>query len=698
MRDNLPFVQDLDFPGSYFGLTLRSPVARGILRTIESPRLPGAYCLIRAEDIPGKNQLEDFPLPLLASERLSYIGEPVGLLVGPDVSRLEEYAAQCRVVAEEAPPPASPEAPFARRIITQGDPERAFAEAKTVVEGFYRTGIQEHWYAEAIGAVALRQGGGETGEGFTIYTATQWPFQVRRAVAAALNLPPSRVLVEPTRIGVHLDGKIWFPSLVACHAALCAYISKKPVKIALSREEDFRYSPKRNGAEIRIRSALGEGGQLLGVELKVALNLGAQGVFAEEILDRTCLGALSLYKHGALSVEAAALGDNLPPAGPFAGFGLSQGFFAMERHASRIAGTLRQDPAEWRKNNALGRNKPLAIAPIPVDADSLEALLDTAVSMGDYRRKWASYELLRCHRREQEVKDKYEPLRGIGIAAAYQGSGFLYTGADRGAYGVELTLDKDGTLEIKTTMVSSNDECASVWQRIAAEILGIDPGVVRVIGGNTDSALDAGPASLSRNSTVLTMLVERACAAIRKQRFRDPLPIRVRRTCRPGKMPGWEGKPLDPNALHRLSWGTAVVEVEIDPVDYIPRIRGAWLGVDGGKILSEGRARRSLTYGVIQALGWASREKTGYEAGQIARRGVYHYNIPEPAESPPVHIDFIWNDTVNPKGIGELPFSCVPAAYVQAVSQAMDHPFENIPLTGKDIWEAAKSTEGEETP
>jgi CO/xanthine dehydrogenase Mo-binding subunit len=697
--DKPVFVQDIDFQDTLYGVVLRSPIARGILRGIEAPRLSGSYSLLQAEHIPGKNQLDDLPVPVFASERISYIGEPVGLLIGPDLSKLEEYAGQCRVAAAEEPPVLSAGAgsagsPLARRAITLGDPERVFAEAKTVVEGVYRTGIQEHWYAEAVGAAAVRQG--ESPEGITVYTATQWPFQVRRAVAAVLNLPPGRVRVEPSPVGIHLDGKLWYPSLAACHAALGAFITRKPVKIALSREEDFRYSPKRNGAEIHLRSALGERGQILGIQARIYLDMGAQGVFTDEILDRTCLGVMGLYKHGAAALEASALRTNVPPAGPFAGFGLAQGFFAMERHASRIADTLRQDPAEWRKNNVLGRGKPLAIAAIPVDSASLELLLDTAVSMGDYRRKWASYELLRSHRREQEKRDKYEPLRGIGIAAAYQGSGFLYPGVDKGVYGVELTLDKEGFLEIKTGMVSSSQEYIYIWQRIAAEILGIEAGMVRVIGGSTDEVPDPGPASLSRNSTVVTHLVERACNAIRKQRFRDPLPITVRRGCRPGKLPNWEGKPLDQNALNRLSWGTAVVEVEIDPIEYVPKIRGVWLGVDGGRILSESRARRSLTFSVIQALGWASREKIRYEAGRIPPEEVNNYDIPAPAEIPPIHIDFIWNDTVNSKGIGELPFSCVPAAYVQAVSQAMDYPFEKIPLTGKDIWEAEKSKEKEE--
>jgi CO/xanthine dehydrogenase Mo-binding subunit len=261
------FVEDLELPGTLYGITIRSPVFRGRLIAIDCPKLPNSYTLIRGTDIPGKNTLEDFPVPVLATEELSYIGEPVAILVGPDKMKLEEFALRCQVRTEESAP-ASGDQPkvLAKRDIVLGDPDKAFEEAKTIVEGSYSTGIQEHWYPEPTGAVAV-WGKEKSGPGrITVYTATQWPFSVKRSLAGVLKLPPNLITVEPSLIGIHLDGKIWYPALLACHAALGTLVTKKPVKILLSRIEDFRYSPKRNGTEIRIRSALGEKGQLLASE------------------------------------------------------------------------------------------------------------------------------------------------------------------------------------------------------------------------------------------------------------------------------------------------------------------------------------------------------------------------------------------------------------------------------------------------
>jgi CO/xanthine dehydrogenase Mo-binding subunit len=230
------------------------------------------------------------------------------------------------------------------------------------------------------------------------------------------------------------------------------------------------------------------------------------------------------------------------------------------------------------------------------------------------------------------------------------------------------------------------------------ESLSLEADAVRIVSSASGTTPDSGPDTLSREITILTRLVERACGNIKKQRFRDPLPITVRRAYRSSKARSWTGEIFDPQAFSLLSWGAAVVEVEIYPYEYAPKIRGAWLAVDAGRILSEVQARRSLKFAAIQALGWASREQLAYVEGQIPLRHIYDYDIPSPPDIPPVRIDFIWNDTVNPKGIGELPFSCVPAAYAQAVSQAMDHPFEKIPVTARDVWDALqlKKREGTE--
>lgn len=689
MNDAARFVEDMTMHALQHAVVLRSPVSAGRLEGIDAPRMPHAYTLVRAADIPGKNFLEGFSLSMsvLASDTLSYLGEPVALLVGPDPSHLERYAAACAVRAREEKPQYSCEKfssdrLASKRTVVLGDPDRAFKAAALVTEGTYRTGIQEHWYPEPHSALASF-----SYDKMLINVGTQWPFLVRRAVAAVLGVSQEDVIVEAAELGFHLDGKLWYPALVAAHAALGAFVCRKPVKLVLSRDEDMRFSPKRPASEVKIRSAVGKNGELLALEARTVLNVGSGGPFAEEMLDRHCLGSVGAYRCPNIRMEGFAVRTNLPPAGPFAGLGLSQASFAVERHVSRIADELGRDPAQWRQEHALGRGDRLITGNPLRDAVPSAELIDAVCAMSDYRRKWASYRMQSAAVAERRgVSDG--PLRGIGLSFAYQGNGFLSAGADRGNFSVEATLGKDGTLEIRTSAVPSGAETCDIWRRIAAEELAMDMADIVIVPNRTDLVPDSGPASLSRNITVVTKLIERCCTAVRKQRFRDPLPITVRRAYRPPRTAGFDAALSEGSPFLQLGWGAAVVETEVDPLDYTPKVRGVWLLVDGGRILSESRARASLTISAMHALSWASRERLEYRDGRLSSDDVAAYDIPAVQELPPIRIDFSWTEAAGPKGIGELPFSTIPAAFAQAVSQATAASFDSLPISAAAIREA----------
>jgi CO/xanthine dehydrogenase Mo-binding subunit len=712
------FVSDIILPKMLHALTVRSPVAKGRLVSIECPQLPEDYSLLSAKNIPGKNCLDDSDIPILTGGELSYIGEPVALLLGPDINILEERIRNCKVIVEESEPvfntqEAEPPNIAAKREISTGDVDAAFSGAVSVIENNYITGIQEHWYAEPCGAVSWHEQGK-----IVVRTATQWAFHVTRSVCGVLGLPPSKVLVTPTITGLHMDGKLWYSSLVSCHAALGAWITKQPVRLILTREEDFSFSPKRFGTEISFSSAINEKGEISGLDIKAVVNLGAHSVNANEILEFVNLGCSGVYKTKNIRFNGTAVKTNIPPQGPFSGFGLAQGFFALESHVSYIADSLGQDPAQWRKQNfhaglvgqGVSSNKGTGTKGSANKGSSLgNQLIDNVINISDYRRKWAAYEVLKSIRKKtpqaapeqgalQKTPDSHlvgwmertEGLRGIGIALGYQGNSLL----NEAMYpcSVELTLNEKGVLEIKTGMVSSDDDHESVFAGLASEILGIDKKKVKV-SYNADSH-DSGPSTTSRTIAILTRLIEQACRQVQKRKAKDPLPITVKKTVRPQKKQDLEERlpkgVLDSNSFTQLGWASSVVEVEFDPIGYLPRIRGVWMCVDGGKILSRDNARKNLKTSVIQALGWAYREQISYVDGVIPDDQFDNFEIPGIAEIPPIEIEFINSNSDEPKGIGDLPFCCIPAAFVQAVSQAANCHFLTIPLKALDIFSAGR--------
>jgi len=705
------FLEDIYPQNLLYAVTVRSPVAKGYLKSIEHPKLPASYHMITAKDIPGENRFEDTDMPILADSSLSYIGEPLAILLGPDKIKLIELADKCTVIADEEKAvftfeethgetdetDETNEKEMTARKIQIGNTEEAFLKTGRIVTGSFATGIQDHWYAEPAGAVTWYHSENEgkkdktsgppkeTQETIIVKTATQWPYHVKRCVSRVLAIDPAAVLVEPTSLSMHQDGKLWFPSLIACHAALGTYVTKKPVRLILNKEEDFLFSPKRCNSNIDIASTIDENGNINASEIGIYVNLGAFMVNSEEILDQICLGCIGCYNINNLKITARAGRTNIPPQGPFSGFGLSQGFFAVERHISQIADMVKQDPAQWRKNHV---NTNL-ILPLKSPKNDIrgEQLISAVARTSDYYRKWASCELLR--QRHKGKTPESENPRGIGIAIGFQGNGLLHK-EDDGNYNVEVTLTKESVLEIKTS-ISSSEDYGKIWEKVAMETMSIEPDMVRVV---TDSSPDCGPSCASRNITSITNAVEKCCLAIRKQRFHNPLPITVRRSIRSqsgsflnGSFSAPPGKQFDVSGFVKPGMACAVVEVSIDLVECIPKIRGVWLGVAGGKIISANRAKRSMMRGAVQALGWAFTEYIEYIDGRLPESQYDNFAIPSPADIPPVYIEFIPDDGKEPRGIGELPFTCIPAAFLQAVSQAMDYSFKSIPLKRKEIWE-----------
>jgi len=700
------FLEDIYPEPLLYAVTIRSPVAKGYLKMLLYPKLPDNYALITARNIPGENRLEDTSIPLLACGKLSYIGEPVALLLGLDKTKLEELAGQCKVITDDEKPVFlcerndEDEPAFVRELLI-GDQPGTFEKSEKIVTSSYITGIQDHWYAEPVGAVTFYIPVKDKSENkkdsitnkheklLVVRTATQWPYHVKRSVARMLGIDSSGVSVDPTSLSLHMDGKLTFSSLIACHAALGTFITKKPVRLVLNREEDFLYSPKRCMSNIDIASSIDENGNVTGSIVDISVNLGAYEVNGDEILDQVCLGALGYYNYENLKLKAKASRTNIPPQGPFSGFGMAQGFFAMERHISQIAELKNQDPAQWRKNH-IDSKLILPSGMFLKNENTGSDLIDTVTQMSDYYRKWASYELLR-------KSGKYnieENPRGIGIALGFQGNGLLYYGGDSGSYSVEVTLAKENILVIKTSITSSDEDFEKIWAKIAAEILSVQPDMVRL---ETLNAPDCGPSCASRNITIITKLVEKCCYAIRKQRSAEPPPITVRRSIKPqsgvlcdGRFKPREGRVLDINGFSKLGMAAAVVEVTVDLVECISKVRGVWLAIDGGKIISENRAKRNLTRSSVQALGWAFAENIEYVNGILPKEQYNNFAIPSPADIPPIYIDFINSGGKDPKGIGELPFTCIPAAFLQAVSQAMDYCYKSIPLKRNDIWEILK--------
>jgi CO/xanthine dehydrogenase Mo-binding subunit len=682
-------VANFQAEGLIHAATVRSPVARGSVRSIEFPRFPTGYRGILADDIPGVNTMACFGtrIPVLAHDSLSYAGEPVALITGSDPLLLEEFAASTKVLCDEEEPLFSWESfasgqVAAKRVAVVGDPDLAFSIAETVLEDGYTSKALEHYYSEAQGAAASYDY-----DKMAVWCATQWPYHVRDSVALVLGCKNEEVSVRPTRLGVHLDGKLWYPSLIACHAALASFVCGRPVKLLLTREEDFLYTPKRARSSVGVRAALDRGGNLAGLDLRIAVNVGAYAPLAEEILGQAVFAATCVYSCPNIRVEAYAVLTNHPPMGPFGGLGASHSFFALETHINRLASLKGEDPMDWKSRNVLHKGQALLTGePLKEEVPYAE-ITEKLAAMSDYRRKYACYELVRKRR----VGRGEGPLRGIGFSFAYQGSGPFLSGEDSNAYTVEATLDKDLHAWIRTSAAVGSEGVLDIWRRGAAKILGLPLESISVIPPLTDNVPNSGPSTLSRNVTVVNRLVGRACEAIQKRRFRDPLPLTAKSVYRVPRPIQWEDGRVRGSPFDTASWAAAAVEIELDPWTLEARPMGVWLCIDGGEIVQPERAAKAVRIAASDALGACMRERVDPTEVLGRREDYFRYGLVPLNELPPISVAFIEPPRRSVvKGIGELPFNTIPAAYLSALSQAGGAPFSSLPVSAAELIRATE--------
>jgi CO/xanthine dehydrogenase Mo-binding subunit len=668
-----------------YARTIRSTIPFGTIRRIDLPEQQEGITVLKADDIPGKNELLVFKdaMPLLAREEVGYTGEPIALCSGKNKTELMTFLSQITIQYDKDTPVfqfegSSAEVYYSEEVKT-GKPASVFKNAYQVLEGEYRCGSQAHVYSKPNSVYVIYKEGS-----LTIYLITQWPFHVRRAAASALGLPLEKIRVVALDTGMHLDGKLIYPSLAAAHAALLACKTGSSIYLEYSWEEDFLYTGKRLPAYFHHRSALDKAGNLLAMEIEIRANGGAYPLMAKELSQRMIHAAAGFYRCKNVIIRAKIIKSNLPPFSPFKGFGLSQVFFALETHTARIAEIAQTDPKEWKLANLKGSAKKRKKGE-ETAVSGTEEIIELLTNQSDFSRKHAAYELQKT-RRSRFGEDMLPP-RGIGLSFCFQGNGFSGSREEENTHSIRLRMDTEGKVDVRSAAISENNNIYRLWAGMLPKLLNVDENAVHFSPLDTAETLDSGPSVFSRNISLLTPLLEHCCTSINNQRFRNPLPIEVKRNIRISRVQEKKNEDIAGLPFPSLSWGASVIEVEVDPVTYHIKIRGIWLVVDGGRILDPDSAEDEIQKDIYQALGWAGMEQLPYRRGEIPHASYLAYSLPDPE-----HIPQPWIQFVNPAarggsgGIGDICFSCIPAAYISAVSQATGIYIDRLPCSPETIY------------
>lgn len=662
-----------------FGRLVRSDKAKARVLGVMLPPVPEGYWYVDRNDVPGVNRVHivEDDCPVFAEDTVEYVGEPIGMLVGPDEKELERLLGAVKVAYEELPPILRMEdhdTVFFDYRYGKGDVERAFSTADRIYEEVFCTGYQEQAYLEPQGMIAEPDNGR-----ITLHGSMQCPYYIHGAVAAALGWEPHRVRVRQDVTGGGFGGKEAYPSILACQVAVAAHKTGKPVRVIFDRREDMECTSKRHPSRCTYRVAV-TNGRVTALDIDVLFNSGAYTTLSPVVLQRGIICASGVYDIPNLKVRGRAVKTNTVPTGAFRGFGAPQTFFAVEMAMSHVAREMGEEPLAFKAKHLVRQGDSTSTGgryhfPVP-----LPAMIEKVDAACDYRGKRERY---------RDQKGRYR--RGVGLSFCFHGAGFTGSG-ERDIIKAVAKLRKysDGTVEALASNTDIGQGLKTTFAKIVASELDLPLEKVRVENPDTGRVPDSGPTVASRSIMTVGELLRRAAIRLRsdwidggeqevEERFQEPdfvIPFDLER--------------FHGDAYPTYAWAVNAVEVEVDTLTGTAGVLGAWGCYDVGTPIDENIVLGQMEGGLLQGIGYASMEQMAADqAGRIRNRSFGDYLIPTAVDVPSLHCSLYSEEyplgPYGAKGAGELPVVGVAPAYLEAVEQALGGVLLNhIPFTQED--------------
>lgn len=682
------YVSDYTFEDCLWGRLVRSSIPRGIIKAIHVPELPEGYRFITYKDIPegGHNYLHMIATDwkCFAENEVRYVGETIGIIVGPDKTTLENLKEQIVIDYEAQEAAISIEEGLACKggafvndnnifcslQLDVGNVDEAFQKADKIVEETFETGYQEHIYLETNGACCKPEG-----DGYVIYASAQCPFYIRKSIAPLLGISPEQIIVRQTTTGGAFGGKEHFPDVLCGPLLVAAYVMKKGVKVIFDREEDIENSVKRHPSQVKFKTALDKEGNIIAMDSQVYYNVGGYLSSSFVVLQRGCFHVTGCYSFPNIRTKGFGVATNAFPSCAFRGFGAPQTLFAVETHMCHIAEMQGLDPLEYKKRYFIKQGDTTSTNGKIVERVMIPEMLDLVLKASDYERKVKEY--------------KWGSGKGIGLAFYNHGGAFTGNGEQALIKGkCRLHKFADGTVEILCGQTEMGQGFHTILPKIAAHILEIPIEKVIFKDPDTSRVPDSGPTAASRSTMIVGELVERA-ATLMKPRYDKEEDFVVETQYEHPEGYPWDQSTFQGYAYLGYGWGVCAVEVEVDPCTAEVTTKGIWSSHDCGHLIDERIVHGQVNGGILQGIGWASTEVMQNVDGHFKQTSMSDYIVPTSMDYPKQGVYFVENPyewgPFGAKGMGELVFNGSGAAYIDAVSKAIGKRISKIPLPTEEV-------------
>ena len=685
VRGEAKFLADLPMDGVLHGGTLRSAHAKARIVKVTLPPLPPGYIYADHRDIPGVNgvQIIGDDTPVFVADTAQFIGDPIGMLAGPNLKKVKELVAQIQVEYEVLEPVLNPESSqtvFYQYAHEKGNIEDAFSKADKIYEETFHTGYQEHAYLETNGILAIPEG-----DSITLRGSMQCPYYIHKAAVHALGMEKEHVKVIQEVTGGGFGGKEDFPSILAVQVAVTAKKAGKPVCVIYDRREDMETSSKRHPTRSRYRAAVKDG-KVTALDVDLLYNAGAYTTISMVVLQRGVICANGAYHIPNLRVNGRSVQTNTVPCGAFRGFGAPQIFFAIEMFMAHIGKDLGLDPQDFKlahfsKGGEETSTRGKYHFPVP-----LVPMAEKLLAVSNYHAKRKAY----------AVKTPGRYRGGIGLSYSFHGAGFTGTG-ERDIIKAKAALQKhpDDKVEILTANTEMGQGLFTAFTKIVAEELQLPLSDIIITLPDTSRVPDSGPTVASRSVMVVGELLRRAAKTLKSQ-WQAGVPQYVEEEFQqPDFQIPFNYDDFSGDAYPTYSWGAHAVELEIDTYTGEHKVLGAWGVYDVGTPIDETVVMGQMEGGFLQGIGYAHMEQMQYDKkGRIRSVSFSDYVLPTACDVPHLemhlHVEEYPEGPFGAKGAGELPIVGVAPAYLNAIEQALGKDFHHIPISIEDTQKSLR--------
>lgn len=740
---SINYALNAEVPGMVHAAILHSTVPHAEIISIDvaaAEQLKGVVAVLTAADLdaPGAPRRHFGPVindqPVICGRKVRFAGDPVAAVVAETVEIAREAVGLIEVEYNELPVVASiddaldtdavhvhdrPPRPRERSYsdikllgregnvctkfqVRKGDVDRAFAEADVVVEDIYHSPAVEHVTMEPHVVLATFDHGK-----LDVLTSSQAPFAVRDTLCEMFSLPASKVRVTVPPIGGGYGGKTYakFEPITAALAWKC----RRPVKLVLTREEEFSTTTK-HAARIHMRSAVMNDGTIIGRDVVVYFNGGAYADISPRLIKNGGYSTVGPYRIPNVRIDSYALYTNQIPAGAYRGYGVSQAAWAYESQMDQIAAALGMDPVELRHKNLLRAGDQFATGEVMTEATYGE-LLDMAadaVSWSDGIRETVSSDRVRA--------------KGLAV--------ILKSTITPSTTHAAVRLDADGSVQVLTSSIEMGQGAHTVLAQFAAQALEVDISHVNVTTPDTAYTPYDQTTSSSRTTRAMGGAVTKAAHAVRDKLFERAAPLlgvtgdklrlhqgrvevidvpetslsieEVFQETRVGSILG-EGEVitsggLDPETGQGLAsdhWhqGSAAVELEVDLGTGKVYLNHVYAAAHAGTVINPKLARLQMHGSVVFGIGHALYEELIFEDGMLTNPNLSDYAITTMGDMPhTLEIDLLEDEGASTiHGLGETVLPPVIAAIGNAVANATGHRVRRLPITPERVIEAMEA-------